>query len=334
MGRAVGNTGYPIVVSLILSSSPANVQTNHWFPLKKDPMIGKDVNRSGISQNLPQKCVLINAATRRFARIQWFVKPPAVEICNIRTIAQPYLAMYLASSLTWAYNYAPKPLAEGNGCPYENLSVVPTLWGGQISEPSLSTLKKWNQITITSSLSMSQICSLPVAICWYPKPYQYRTPKSNLCQISALSQGQQQGIPELQEADFSRECSTRNKTVRKIFCGNALCNCTIDFVAAHFYCTSQGLQGYLSGFHTTYPTPPICLTELDFPNEQCRKICHLWTIPSPFWIVLDGLSSTPISETSQWAGEGVISERTGCIRKNGSCGEIMAGIEFNAARRK
>jgi len=45
-------------------------------------------------------------------------------------------------------------------------------------------------------------------------------------------------------------------------------NCTIDFIAAHFYGPSSSLQDYLSQLHSNYSSLPIWLTEFGFPQES------------------------------------------------------------------
>jgi hypothetical protein len=49
-------------------------------------------------------------------------------------------------------------------------------------------------------------------------------------------------------------------------------NCTIDFIAAHFYGPSPALQDYLIALHSNYSSLPIWLTEFGFPQQSTNQV--------------------------------------------------------------
>jgi hypothetical protein len=97
-------------------------------------------------------------------------------------------------------------------------------------------------------------------------------------------------------------------------------DCTFDFIAAHFYGSSSGLQGYLSELHSKYPSLPIWLTEFGFPQASTADAV------SSLNQTIDFMDNTPWIHRYAYFGAFRQGEGNSYIGQNGALLDEAGGI--------
>lgn len=182
------------------------------------------------------------------------------------------LPKYLASpQLQWVYNYSPQPSPNDA---YGKLSFVPMLWGQDGSSTFLSTLKSgqrydhvlsFNEPDMNKSVGGSDLSVDQAVSIWQTQINPLKTLGYKLGSPAGI-------ISSNLTTDLYVVASTPAGTIWLSSFFSRCKNCTIDFVAAHFYGPSNALQSYLSELHANYSSLPIWLTEFGFPQESTNQV--------------------------------------------------------------
>jgi hypothetical protein len=119
---------------------------------------------------------------------------------------------------------------------------------------------------------MNLICpEMSVAVPFPSKmQYQYGTLKYNLSQTKDINWDLPQVPPQKYILTKVASTPAGAQWLSSFF---TLCeNCTVDFIAAHFYGPSSALQDYLTALHSNYSSLPIWLTEFGFPQQSTNQV--------------------------------------------------------------
>ncbi|KAK4033935.1 alkali-sensitive linkage protein 1 [Parachaetomium inaequale] len=198
------------------------------------------------------------------------------------------------TTLTWYYNYEPKPESSYKDVPQSEFEFVPMMWGAPDSLDNttfLSTVKsliKDQGVNITNVLSFnepdgkfvyggSNIEPSAAAQVWVNNmiPLQEMGVRVGLPACTGASTG----LPWLQ--NFLTECS------KLISTDDDKRNCTYDFVTIHWYGNFEGLASHMGQYSAAFPNKTMWITEYNLNDQNLETTQSFYNMSAEYFDRLD-----------------------------------------------
>ncbi|KAK4151700.1 alkali-sensitive linkage protein 1 [Chaetomidium leptoderma] len=198
------------------------------------------------------------------------------------------------TSLTWYYDYKPKPASTYEDVPQSEFEFVPMMWGAPESPGDttfLSTVKSLVEdkgINITNVLSFnepdgpfvyggSNMEPSAAAQIWVDNllPLQRMGIRVGLPACT----GGSSGMPWLE--NFLTECSKLVSTK------DNKRNCTYDFVTIHWYGNFDGLASHMGQYAAAFPNKTMWITEYNLNNQNLETTQEFYKVSAEYFDRLD-----------------------------------------------
>lgn len=200
------------------------------------------------------------------------------------------------TSLTWYYNYEPRPESTYSDVSQSDFEFVPMMWGApdSIDDTSfLSTVQglvKDQGVNITNVLSFnepdgpfvyggSNMEPSTAAQIWVNNmiPLQEMGIRVGLPACT----GGSSGLPWLQ--NFLSECSKLVSTE------NNQRNCTYDFVTIHWYGNFEGLASHMGQYSAAFPNKTMWITEYNFNDQDLETTQAFYNMSAEYFDRLESV---------------------------------------------
>lgn len=201
-----------------------------------------------------------------------------VYVPNDDTAKDNYIWTRPPTTLTWYYNYGPKPSVVFNNLTQQQFEFVPMLWGAspdpEVARRDTTFLEDVKQVIGTRGVNITHVMGFNepdlagegmanlnpdlAAQVWVNNivPLQEMGLKAGLPAPTASWDG----IPWLRQ--FLGNCSTI------ISVGDDKKNCTFDFVPIHWYGNFEGLASHIGTYSAAFPGKKIWVTEYNADHQD------------------------------------------------------------------